>query len=83
MNIPTKRFALSTVVTDSDILEYQGQEQLIKEHIEQGLLQKAQTILPQYPGYVITDPFFEVDRDIQHHWTTVTLSFILEKKQND
>lgn len=83
MNIPTKRFALSTVITDSDLLEYQGQEQSIKEHIEQGLLQKAQTILPQYPGYVITDPHFKADRDIQHCWTTVTFSFRLEKKQND
>lgn len=82
MNIPTKRFAVSIIITDKDLLEYQGQGQSIKEHIKHELLQRVQTtILPEYPSYVIIDPYFEADRDIQHCWTTVTFSFRLEKRK--
>jgi hypothetical protein len=79
MNVPTKRFTVSVIVTDSGtLLGYQNQEPVTKKYVKQELLLRAQSILLQYPGYVITDPYFEADRDIQNRWTTVTFSFRLE-----
>lgn len=75
--IPTKRFAVSTRLTDEELFEYSQNEQAIMERIHNGLLKSAQTILPQYPGYTINDPHFEVDRDLMHQWTVVTLTFRL------
>lgn len=77
---PNKRFAISTTISDEELLELvdlMGDEQAIKQRVYGGLLKDAQTILPQYPGCIIDDPQFEVDRDLMHQWTVVTLTFRL------
>ena len=74
-----KLFSVSVTIPDDVLENYKDNLDTLKDLAKLNLITKAQSILPQYPGYHIVDEHYEAHRDNQNQWNTVTMSFRLEK----